>query len=291
MERHTSRKRPRRRQRRSRAQFKLSVPVTWENLTGRRPKKTRSSLHAISWRTRLSGALRGRLVSSRWISLGLLAVIGFGVYLLGADRAFYVTDVVVEGTETLSPEAVVESSGVSGRHIFWLNPVAIAAKLLEMPNLLTATVKVDWPNHVEIAVTERAPAMAWDQRGQRFWVDEEGQLMQARQEKPDLLVILSQESEELTPGSRVPNEVLVGALQLKNLRPNISSLYYDRENGLSYQDGRNWRAYFGLGQDMNQKLVVYEALVDDLMARDLQPEYISVINKEKPYYRVVQPVD
>jgi cell division septal protein FtsQ len=291
MERHTSRKRPRRRQRRSRAEFKLSVPVTWENLTAKRAKKTRAPLHATSWRTRFSSALRGRLVSSRWISLALLGLIGFGLYVLGADSRFFVRDVAVEGTVTLSPEAVVATSGVSGRHIFWLNPAAVAHQLLSMPNLLTATVEVEWPNQVEIAVTERAPVMAWDQRGQRFWVDEQGQLMQARQERPDLLVILSQESEELAAGTRIPNQVLEGALQLENLRPNIASLYYDRENGLSYQDGRNWRAYFGLGQDMNQKLVVYEALVDDLMARDLQPEYISVINKEKPYYRVVQPVD
>jgi hypothetical protein len=290
MERHTSRKRSRRRRPRSRAQFRLSVPVTWENLTAKRARKTRAP-HAISWRTRLSNALRSRLVSSRWISLGLLALIGCGVYLLGADRAFYVADVAVEGTVTLSPEAVIESSGVEGRHIFWLNPAAVARQLLAMPNLLTATVQLEWPNQVKIAVTERAPVMAWDQRGQRFWVDEQGQLMEARQERSDLLVILSQESEELAPGSRIPDEALRGALQLRNLRPNINSLYYDRENGLSYQDGRNWRAYFGLGHDMNQKLVVYEALVDDLVARDLQPEYISVINKEKPYYRVVQPVD
>jgi len=235
--------------------------------------------------------LLGRVVSARWISLGLLILVGVGLYLLGAEQTFFVADVTVEGTVTLSPEAVIENSGVTGRHIFWVNPQTVARQLLEMPNLLGATVEVGWPSQVNIAVTERAPVMAWDQRGQRFWVDEQGQLMQARQEKADLLVILSQESEELTPGARIPSQVLAGAQQLRSLRPNIVSLYYDRENGLSYQDGRNWRAYFGLGQDMNQKLVIYEALVDDLMARDLQPEYISVINKEKPYYRVVQPVD
>lgn len=291
MPRHTSHKRSRRRSRRPRAEFKLSVPVTWENLTAKRAKKPRTSLHATSWRTRLGSALRGRLVSSRWISLVLLGLVAAGLYLLGADRRFFVTDVTVEGTVTLSPEAVIESSGVTGRHLFWLNPAAVAHQLLTMPNLLGATVSIQWPNQVEIAVTERAPVLAWDQRGQRFWVDEQGQLMQARQDRPDLLVILSQESEELVPGTRISSEALEGALQLKSLRPNISSLYYDRENGLSYQDGRNWRAYFGLGRDMNQKLAVYEALVEDLVARDLQPEYISVINKEKPYYRVVQPVD
>lgn len=291
MQRHTSHKRPRRRYARTRTEFRISIPVTWDNLTGKRTKINRAPLHAICWRTRLRGAVLGSLARARWISLGLLTVIGFCFYFLGVEQTFFVADVIVHGSVTLSPEALIEASGVGGRHIFWVDPCEVAHRLVEMPNLLAATVEVGWPNQVEIAVTERIPVLAWDQRGQRFWVDEQGILMQARQERFDVLVILSQESEELTPGARIPIEVLEGALQLKHLRPNIVSLYYDRENGLSYQDGRNWRAYFGLGQDMNQKLAIYETLVDDVMARELQPEYISVINKEKPYYRVVQPVD
>jgi hypothetical protein len=35
---------------------------------------------------------------------------------------------------------------------------------------------------------------------------------------------------------------------------------------------------------MNQKLAVYETLIDDLLARGIQPAYISVSNQEKPYY-------
>ena len=71
---------------------------------------------------------------------------------------------------------------------------------------------------------------------------------------------------------------------LRELRPNINQLYYRPAGGLSYQDGRGWRAYFGEGTDMNQKLVVYEAIVADLESRGLTPAYISVSNQEKPYY-------
>lgn len=82
----------------------------------------------------------------------------------------------------------------------------------------------------------------------------------------------------------VPADVLAGALQLRQLRPNIDKLYYRPSGGLSYQDGRGWRAYFGSGRDMHQKLVVYERVVDDLLARGLRPTYISVSNQEKPFY-------
>ena len=85
----------------------------------------------------------------------------------------------------------------------------------------------------------------------------------------------------------VPRDVLAGALQLRALRPNIDKLYYRPSGGLSYQDGRGWRAYFGTGQDMHQKLVVYETVVAQLMERGIRPEYISVSNQYKPYYRAV----
>lgn len=82
----------------------------------------------------------------------------------------------------------------------------------------------------------------------------------------------------------VPADVLAGALQLRQLRPNIDKLYYRPSGGLSYQDGRGWRAYFGTGRDMHQKLVVYERIVEDLLGRGQQPTYISVSNQEKPFY-------
>lgn len=91
-------------------------------------------------------------------------------------------------------------------------------------------------------------------------------------------------------GSRaafVPQAVLAGALQLRELRPNIDKLYYQPADGLGYQDGRGWRAFFGTGRDMQQKLVVYETIVANLLERGIRPEYISVSNQYKPYYRQV----
>ena len=72
---------------------------------------------------------------------------------------------------------------------------------------------------------------------------------------------------------------------MKQLRANIELLHYDSANGLSYQDGRNWRGYFGAGTDMEVKLAVYETLIGDLLARDIHPTMISVVDKDAPYYR------
>jgi hypothetical protein len=78
---------------------------------------------------------------------------------------------------------------------------------------------------------------------------------------------------------------IAGALQLRSLRPNIELLHYETARGLSYQDGRNWRGYFGTGTDMQVKLAIYETLVENLQQRSIRPRVISVENPQLPYYR------
>lgn len=92
------------------------------------------------------------------------------------------------------------------------------------------------------------------------------------------------ENEIETSVTFVPQEVLLGALSLRELRPSITELYYRPSDGLSYQDDRGWRVHFGTGIDMNQKLVLYETILSDLLTRGISPRYISVSNKSKPYY-------
>lgn len=82
----------------------------------------------------------------------------------------------------------------------------------------------------------------------------------------------------------IPMPILDGALQLNKLLPERSEIIYDTRHGLTYQDSRGWNVYLGTGTDMEQKLAVYEALVTELQAQGLTPEYISVSNQEKPFF-------
>ena len=82
--------------------------------------------------------------------------------------------------------------------------------------------------------------------------------------------------------------VVLGAQQLKTLRSNIDVLYYDPAHGLSYQDGRGWRGYFGIGTNMAAKITVYEALVENLLSRGIQPVRIDVTNPNAPVYGIAR---
>lgn len=290
MKRHTVKRQPLKPKvkKKSAKPYRPEVSINWDKARSTIAEGSQK-LHAVSWRTRFDSLMEALFTSPRWISFILLMIVGCSFFFMGYDKTFKITGIDVAGATTLSDEAVIEASGIDNVHILWVDPEMAARKVAEIPNVLTATVEIAWPNNALITIAEREPVLMWDQAGERFWVDSNGRLMQARQYKSELLLILSQQTEDLKPGDWIPRYVLDGALQLDNLRPNIDVLYYKSDTGLSYLDGRDWEAYFGVGTDMNQKLVVYESLVNELMARDLQPDYISVINKEKPFYRLVTP--
>ncbi len=272
------------------------------------PKTANKRRRRNRWRTPFTkSSVKGFFFSSRWIS-ALLLVFSIGaLYLMGDTATFYLYSVPVEGAHAALEGDIIAASGLYGAHIFAADPTAAAERISEIPGVISAVVTLSWPNEVMIVIEEDTPVALWRDKGKLYWITDSGTFMEARGQTEGLLVVESEvqtavsqvevddveedgEETAVTPPSSstslafMPQPVLDGALMLRELRPNIDQLYYRPAGGLSYQDGRGWRAYFGEGTDMNQKLVVYEAIVADLESRGLTPAYISVSNQEKPYY-------
>ena len=299
----TSRSRPRLRKqprRRSAAAPRVAMPKT----ANKRRRRNR-------WKMPITMAsVKGFVFSSRWISALLLAFSIGALYLMGSTANFYLYTIPVDGANASLEGDIIAASGLYGAHIFAADPTAAAERISDMPGVVSAVVTLSWPNEVSIVIEENTPVVLWRDKGKLYWVMDNGTLLESRGQTNNLLVVESEigrtavvddlpeedigeedDGEEETavvlPATSLafmPQPVLDGALLLRELRPNINQLYYRPAGGLSYQDGRGWRAYFGEGTDMNQKLVVYEAIVADLESRGLTPAYISVSNQEKPYY-------
>lgn len=303
----------------------LSTPEARSARKTAAKRKRRNSQQRI--RRPIAGVM-AFVLNTRWISLAVLGVCAYTLFVIGGDDRFYLNYIPVEGATSLDINHVVAESGLAGRHIFAADPQEAADRLGQMGGVITASVTLHWPNDVSIILREKPPLATWQEGETSYWIDEDGGLSPARTQTVGLLNIVSEvTNDELRATSKkevasdelratsdeeeaageeqttndeattdavdaqvafVPRDVLEGALQLRALRPNIDKLYYRPSGGLSYQDGRGWRAYFGTGQDMNQKLVVYETVVAQLMERGIRPEYISVSNQYKPYYRAVQ---
>jgi cell division septal protein FtsQ len=224
------------------------------------------------------------VLSVRWASLLVLVVCILALVTIASDTSFYLTAIPVEGANAFAASEIVAESGLAGVHVFAADPNEAARRIGELPGITSASVSLKWPNEVSIQVTETTPIALWKQNGRTDWIDQDGQIIAARATSSGLLLIESELDEPLAEEGFVAEEVLAGALLLRKLRSNIDRLFYEPGNGLSYQDGRGWRAYFGSGPNMERKLAVYETIVDDLTERAVTPAYISVRNEVRPYY-------
>ena len=86
------------------------------------------------------------LWTTRLISGVLLAlVIGLALWLAIDDR-FYVSSINVTGNARVSAASIAEKSGVQGRHIFWVQPQAVAQQLTAaLPSIRSASLTCTFP--------------------------------------------------------------------------------------------------------------------------------------------------
>ena len=110
----------------------------------------------------------------------------------------------------------------------------------------------------------------WVEGEQQWWVNAQGEKFVARGDVAGLLPITVDDATSGAAGAAA------GAATASTVGPDLL---------VPFQDGRNWRGYFGVGIEMAQKLAIYETLVDNLMARGIHPVMISVEDMRAPYYR------
>ncbi len=264
----------------------VSRPRRWDGqgASARPRRKTRGFNIALGDHLLpLSTAALAPIVGSwRMLSLTLLILLVGMLARLLTDRSMYVTAINLGGAALVPAEEIFAGSGIAGSHIFWVDPAEAQRQVAEIPGIATAKVAVAWPAKVTVVVVEREPKLSLVEGEKKWWVDAAGQKFASRGDLPGILPVLSESGSTL---SALPPEAVQGALQLKQLRTNIEKLYYDPQHGLSYQDGRGWRGYFGVGADMPQKLAVYERLIDDLVKQGINPQVISVESLRAPYYK------
>jgi len=67
------------------------------------------------------------------------------------------------------------------------------------------------------------------------------------------------------------------------------NLIYDPDHGLGWEDARGWIVYFGFNDDdAEQKMNVYQSLVEYLESKRITPRMINVEFIDSPYFRMEQ---
>lgn len=242
------------------------------------------------------------MVRFSWrICSGLMVVLmATALVLLLFSPAFQADVVEVEGLQRLTLNDLLLVLDVTGQPIVSLNPGTIRAELLQaFPDLKEARVRINLPASVSVEVVERQPVIIWERGGEKLWVDEEGVVFLPRGELESSLVTLEAEAVPFVQPSESPEDnsphikeqldpkLIQVLLSMSRYMPEGTAMIYDPAHGLGWNDEHGWQVFFGSNlENMDQKLTVYQAIVDRLEAEGVQPVLISLEYLHAPYFRL-----
>ena len=255
------------------------------------------------------------LVHLGWRAVSFIMVLMMlaSLVLMWKGPIFQASGVEAVGLKRLTASDLNAVLGIYGKSIFTLNPNVLHEALSQaFPELSRISVKVGLPAKIKVTVTERVPVIAWTQDGVETWVDAQGISFPPRGTPKNAIVQVegygnppgetqaaaatgqagSAASVPVpgtpnTPTLRLSPELVSSILALGAKMPEGTVLVYDSQHGLGWNDPNGWEVFFGPeDQDMDMKLVVYQALVERLKNDGIKPALISVEYLHAPYYRM-----
>jgi cell division protein FtsQ len=241
--------------------------------------------------------------SWRFVSGAMFLLMALCVFNLWSSPAFKIDTIQVDGENRLSQGDINTVLGIIGESIFLVTPQELEENLLTaFPELTAVDIDIALPADVLIKIEERKPVMSLIYKDVEYWIDSEGVAFAPRGNPGKLIRVETQseladiqqsdqadDSPLLTPRITV-NPDLVSAVQnIGGTLPEDTLILYDQEHGLGWNDPQGWQVYFGQDtQDIEMKLVVYEALVESLVEEGVYPAMISVEYVHAPYFRMEQ---
>ena len=232
---------------------------------------------------------------SRWRIVSALLFALFGVTLLAffTSDVFYVSAIQARGNTFISGDEVFSYSELADYHMFWLDPDDIRDKVLRSPSVADISVELGWPpNLVTLHVQERQPALVWSDAGDETWIDIQGRVMPARAEVPGLLHINLVADEAAGPAPAADDfskDMVLGALRLRDILPEGDQLDYHPIHGLGWTNEAGWQVWMGADSAavMDEKIKIYEVLVDNLNSRAIDLAELNIANPDAPFYRLL----
>jgi cell division protein FtsQ len=265
--------------------FDYNQPNTRERMAARRRARgPRNGPMVIPGPRRAFGVW---FASGRIFSLPLLiAALGGLLYIATAAR-FTVSDIRVEGAQTLSSRDVAELAGARGTSIWLVDTQRIVERLQTNAYVERAHAFVTLPDRLTIAVDERRPELRWRSGGALYLLDADGRVLSADETTAltNTLVIEDHSNHPLRPNDQVdPAALKLGRMLALRLPAELhlapASIGWDGNNGMvvTTADGRT--IIFGQNDDLDDKFTILRALIADGTAftlLDLRPN--------TPFYR------
>lgn len=238
----------------------------------------------------------GKQFDVRWIS-GILALI-FGA-LAGCYAflpQFRFDQITIRGMEKISKEEIVYFSGAKGKPVFTINPENVRQTMLRhYHDVSDVEVEIDFPAEMTITLYERIPVVEWDFGGSKFWIDQEGMVLNETNSQRDVIHVYADsypgaiDQQDRNIPSYFSMDVLHTIKTMGKYVPEDKPLIFTYKNGFGWDTENGWRIFFGkTDTDMEEKLRMEKSLTAYFLDNNIQPVFLSLEYKDAPYYRFME---
>lgn len=232
--------------------------------------------------------------TGRFFVLVVLAFFCAAAVSFATSPEYVVANVTVEGSKVLNVEQANEIAGVQGMNIFRVDPAIVQARLAEKAALLKGvTVETRLPNQVIIRVQERRPAVVWVMGdGTPFLASDDHVVVGLASTLEGYVTIFDRgpSTDTLKIGAPMPThkaDVADTAQQIYVTLPDASGLQLRQlewapDNGVTAIAATGQRIEFGAGEDLDAKIRIVQALVQQSAAQNRQWSVLDVRSVERP---------
>lgn len=230
--------------------------------------------------------VKGWLQRIRWAQVGVFTLliataagIAYGITL----EPFQVTRESIEviGAGRLEAWEVVEAAEVAGQNAFTVQADPAVDRILALPGVKSAGVRVRLPNRVIIELAEFMPLVEWQRPDGRRWLAEDGSLVPISGDAPGLILVDPLGEAADAEGSLRKN-ILESLAIIRQARPDQHEFYYGIREGIYFRAPEGWNVYLGEEGRMARKLEILAGLQDTLAAREPKPKKVDLRFEEFP---------
>ncbi|MFP3896301.1 MAG: cell division protein FtsQ/DivIB [Anaerolineales bacterium] len=232
------------------------------------------------------GSILRRINWSKLLALLLLLANALFMYQFLTSSRFWVREVEVKGGELVSGDEVKDVLGAPDRSIFRVNAWKLENRIQRRFGCVkNSSVHCKLPCTMIVTLEERQDVLVWVSEENHWWVDKDGNVLGPTTDPQDRVVIRDVQGYTPSPGEHLVGVPFDLAWDVAGAVPAVKSYDYVPNVGLVlHVTDHRWPVYLGYEGDAAFKVAVMRKLVQRLLEKGMQVEYIDLRNERRPSY-------
>jgi hypothetical protein len=210
------------------------------------------------------------------------ALFATGYGFLSLD--FWVYSAIVSNNHHTSSEEIYRQAGIHRFSAFFIDPAQVETRLRQLPHVRDARVQVRLPAQVRIQVMEREPIILYQIQGDSYWIDTEGVIMSAVEDRKGLVKLIDDDKGGMHDEHHIKPGLFQAIQHVTDTLPEVKTFRYQQPYGLFFISPEGWRVYLGSTDNMDTKLATWEALRTKIL-QDKYPVQEVDVRYDRPHWR------